>query len=48
MDMCAKIHPEAYFVIANKLHGMEIKAQLLANGVKDEHIYEYKPGISWD
>lgn len=48
MDICAKIYPKAYFVIANKQHGMEIKTQLLADGVADEHIYGYEPGISWD
>lgn len=48
MDMCAKTYPAAYFVIANKLHGMEIKEQLLSDGVADEYIYEYTPGVSWD
>ncbi len=48
MDMYANAYPEAYFVIANKLYGMEIKVQLLADGVADEHIYRYDPGISWD
>lgn len=48
MDICAQAYPEAYFVIANKLHGMEIKEQLLSDGVADEYIYEYNPGISWD
>lgn len=48
MDICAQAYPEAYFVIATKLHGMEIKEQLLSDGVAGEYIYEYNPGTSWD
>lgn len=48
IDMCAKLYPEASFLIANKHHGADIRQQLLADGVADKHIYEYNPGISWD
>lgn len=48
IDMCAGKYPEAYFVIASKLYGAEIKAQLLSRGVEAGHIAEYNLSINWD
>lgn len=40
-DVAVDKHPEALFVIANKLHGDEIAAQLRGMGVPEAKIYKY-------
>ena len=40
---CADKNPKAVYVIANKTHGAHIREQLVAEGISEEKIYEYKP-----
>ncbi len=43
IQSCVEKYPEAAYVIANKIHGMQLREQLISEGIPEENIYEYKP-----
>ena len=47
VELCAEQHPDAFFVIANKMHHAQIRNQLLSKGISEEKIYEYRPTVEW-
>lgn len=47
IELCVEQHPDAFFVIANKMHHMQIRNQLLSKGISEERIYEYRPTAKW-
>ena len=48
VEQCAKQYPDAAFVVANKMHYMQVRDQLLAKGIPEENIFEYRPTADWD